>query len=107
MDGNVVVPKGRLDSAAAPGFLAAVNSATHGGGSSLLIDFSEVPYISSAGLRVILIAAKTLAARGGRLALCSLSEQVAEVLAFSDFASIANLSIHPGREAARTALATG
>jgi len=94
-----------LDSVTAPAFLQAVNAAMRAADTGLLIDFSAVTYISSAGLRVILIAAKTMAARGGRLALCSLGRQVAEVIELSDFGTLANLSIHPERDAARLALA--
>ncbi|MEJ0019226.1 MAG: STAS domain-containing protein [Acetobacteraceae bacterium] len=104
MDEDVVAPTGRLDGPAAPDFLKAVTKATAAGAAHLMIDFSEVSYISSAGLRVILIAAKTLAARGGRLALCSLGPQVARVIELSDFAVLANLSIHSGRDTARLAL---
>jgi anti-anti-sigma factor len=106
MHDNAVVPSGRLDSVTAPDFLAAVNTAIRDSGSSLLIDFSRVSYISSAGLRVILIAAKAMAAKGGRLALCALGPQVAEVFSLSEFGTLPNLSVHPSREAAHAALAT-
>ena len=104
MDENVVAPAGRLDSVTAPAFLQAVNAAMRAADTGLLIDFSAVTYISSAGLRVILIAAKTMAARRA-IALCSLGRQVAEVIELSDFGTLANLSIHPERDAARLALA--
>jgi anti-anti-sigma factor len=104
MTTNVLTPAGRLDNTTAAAFEAAVKSATGAGATRLLIDFSEVPYISSGGLRVILVAAKTLAAKGGRLALCSLNPRVAEIIEMSGFASFSNLSIHPGRAAAEAAL---
>jgi len=105
MTTSVVAAAGRLDSSSAPQFLATVNAATGPGITGLVMDLGDVPYMSSAGLRVILIAAKTLAARGGRLALCGLAPQVAEVIALSRFDVIANLSVHPDRSDALRALA--
>lgn len=105
MPTNVVTPAGRLDSLTAPEFLKMVNAATGPGVTGLVMDLAEVPYVSSAGLRVILIAAKMLAAQGGRLALCGLGAQVAEVFALSRFDVIANLSLHADRADALRALA--
>jgi anti-anti-sigma factor len=104
MMNNILTPKGRLDNTTAAAFEEAVKAATAAGATRLLIDFSEVPYISSGGLRVILVAAKSLAANGGRLALCSLNPRVAEIIDMSGFAAFSNMSIHPGRDAARAAL---
>ena len=104
MEPAIVMPNGRLDGAASPAFLAAVTDAARDGVAGLVIDFTDVSYISSAGLRVILIAAKSMAARGGRLALCSLGRQVAEVLELSDFIALPNLSIHSNQDEARRAL---
>ncbi len=105
MEENAVAPTGRLDSVTAPAFLEAVNTAAHAAAAGLIIDLSAVSYISSAGLRVILIAAKAMAAKGDRLALCTLGPQVAQVIALSEFATLPNVTIHADREAARTALA--
>ncbi len=52
---------------------------------SVLLDMEAVPYISSAGLRVLLGAAKVARATGTRLALCGLTPQVHEVLELSGF----------------------
>ena len=105
MEENAIAPAGRLDSVTAPAFLEAVNSAAHSADGGLIIDLAAVSYISSAGLRVILIAAKAMAAKGGRLALCTLGPQVAQVIALSEFATLPNLTIHADREVARAALA--
>ncbi|MEO3386232.1 STAS domain-containing protein [Mesorhizobium sp. CAU 1741] len=53
---------------------------------AVLLDMQAVPYISSAGLRVLLGAAKIARATGTRLALCGLAPQVHEVLQLSGFA---------------------
>ncbi len=47
---------------------------------SLLIDMSEVSYVASLGVRYLVMAAKTLDQRGGKLVLFSVVDPVAEVL---------------------------
>ena len=68
----------------------------------LLVDFSSLQYISSAGLRSILLAAKKLKSKGGRFALCSLSAAIKEVFDVSGFSSI--LDIHAGQDQGVAAL---
>lgn len=55
---------------------------------ALTLDFSQVPYISSAGLRALLIGQKTAAAKGGSMTLAHVQEQVSTVLEMSGFDSI-------------------
>ena len=54
----------------------------------LIVDFSGVEYISSAGLRVLMIAAREARARGVTLALAALRPVVAEILQISRFDTI-------------------
>ena len=54
----------------------------------LLCDFSETEYISSAGLRVLLVAAKKIQQNNGRVALCSLGTYVYEVFETSGFTKL-------------------
>ena len=54
----------------------------------LLVDFSQLDYISSAGLRVFLIAAKKLKGIQGKIVLSSLKPQIKEVFDISGFSSI-------------------
>jgi len=102
MSETILKPVGRLDSHTAPGFEQEVLGALASGTTRMLIDFSELQYVSSAGLRIVLIAAKKLKATGGKLALCSLSESIAEVFNISGFSSI--LNIQPDQAAALAAL---
>ena len=53
-----------------------------------VFDFTEMPYISSAGLRVVLVAAKKIRALQGKLICAGMSEQVAEAFEMSGFLSI-------------------
>ena len=54
----------------------------------LLVDLSELTYISSAGLRVLLVAAKQLQQQAGKIVLCSMTPGVKEVFEISGFSSI-------------------
>jgi len=94
-DARIIKPKGRLDSSTGPALEAELVSVIDGGTSRLLLDFSELLYISSAGLRVVLLAAKRLKASNGRLALCSLNSQIAEVFKISGFDAIIDIHASP------------
>ena len=59
----------------------------------IIISFSNISYISSAGLRVILVAGKKIAAVQGQLALSDMSEKIHEVFKMSGFDKI--LKIYP------------
>nr|WP_294525152.1 STAS domain-containing protein [uncultured Rhodopila sp.] len=102
MTETILMPAGRLDTAAAPAFEREMIAATAAGGSRLLIDLANLAYVSSAGLRVFLVAAKRLRAEGGRIALCGLQPQVAEVFDISGFAAI--VPVYADRQAALAAL---
>lgn len=54
----------------------------------LLVDFSRLDYISSAGLRVFIIAAKKLKSIQGKIALSALKPQIKEVFDIAGFSSI-------------------
>ena len=57
-------------------------------GTRLVLDLNGLEYISSAGLRVILSAAKKMKARNGKLGLSRLQPRVREVFQVSGFSSI-------------------
>jgi anti-anti-sigma factor len=64
----------------------------------ILVNFQEVDYISSAGLRVFVAATKKLHPAGSIIALCCMNVQVEEIFIFAGFDSI--FPIHRDREAA-------
>ena len=91
-DIHIVRPAGRLDSATSGAFEQAVAAVFDDGGCRVVIDFSQLAYISSAGLRGTLIAGKKARAiDGGRLVLCALSPSVREIFEVSGFTSIFTL----------------
>ena len=84
----VVRPVGRLDSATSGALERQVIEQIDHGARRVILDFSQLAYISSAGLRVVLLGGKRLKAAGGALHLCGLSPQVKEVFAISGFAAM-------------------
>lgn len=97
----VVAPTGRIDVASAKQFHEAIDphlkDCVNQGG-ALLMDLGGVDYISSAGLRELLIAAKRVGASKGRMRVCRLQPMVKEVIQISRFDLI--LDISEGREEA-------
>jgi len=65
----VVSPQGRLDSVTSGTFEHDLLKSIDAGATKLLIDYSNLDSIASAGLRSVLIAAKRVAACGGRMSL--------------------------------------
>lgn len=87
-DTVIVALRGRLDSVTAPAveerLLALVEQDTH----RLVVDCAQLAYISSAGLRVFLIAAKRLKQTQGQLVLTTLNPTVREVFDMTGFSSL-------------------
>ena len=80
--------KGRVDTTTAPDLSEAL---ALDGISDLTLDLGKVDYMSSAGLRCLLTAQKTLAQHGGTMKLVHVGAVVREVLdmtGFSDFLTI-------------------
>ena len=97
----VAIPAGRIDHAAAQEFEQALapllaQAATRRSG--VILDFSGVEYISSVGLRVLMVAAKTLRPLGARIGVAALKPLVAEIFAISRFDSV--LDVAPSVRAA-------
>lgn len=85
---NVVAVSGRIDHLNATAFHEAlVPHLQHckAGGDRLVIDLSGLDYISSAGLRIFMIAAKQARAQGGRIAVAQMQELVREIFEISHF----------------------
>lgn len=87
-DVAVLAPAGRIDSTNAKSFEALVLQKVQEGKTRIVMDFGDLEYISSAGLRVVLIAGKKVKAEGGVLALCRLSPTIRDVFEISGFISL-------------------
>ena len=66
-DALVLLPAGRLDSGNARSFESIVMERINNGERRLIVDFSRLDFISSSGLRVLLIAARRCRPATGRL----------------------------------------
>jgi anti-sigma B factor antagonist len=77
---------GRLDTTTAPA-LETVIAETTGTCDQLILDFADLEYISSAGLRVILKAQKAMAAKGG-MKLLHVNETIMEIFEITGFSDI-------------------
>lgn len=82
--------EGRVDTVTSPELqsriLLAFQKMTH-----VVLDFKSVAYISSAGLRSLLMGHKTAASKGGSMVLHHVSEEVMEVLEITGFNSILDI----------------
>ena len=92
---------GRMDAVTAPTFEQECMRWVEKGKVNLIVDFSGLEYISSAGLRVILGVGKKLKAQDGSLVFGGMSAMVKEVFDISGFASI--FPVHESVEAALAA----
>jgi len=86
----ILAVTGRLDTVSAPQFQTAVADIP-ADAQELLLDFGGLAYISSAGLRVILSAHKTMRARGGRLVISGANEIVREVFDMTGLSDLLQL----------------
>ncbi|GAB6043686.1 STAS domain-containing protein [Endothiovibrio diazotrophicus] len=102
-DTLIIRPAGRIDSNTAPQFEQDVLGPINGGQNRVVLDFGDLDYISSAGLRVVLMAAKRLKPSGGKLALYGMSDPIREVFEISGFLTL--LTVCADRDEALAAVA--
>ncbi len=86
MDGALIArAEGRIDASNSPEFEAALLAAIEDRDGPVIIDCAELSYISSAGMRAILLIAQILEERVLPFAVCSLCEEIAELFEISGF----------------------
>ena len=84
-DALVLLPIGRVDSSNAHLFESRVMERFGDGERNVVVDFSRADFISSAGLRVLLLAAKTLEEDDGTLVLCAMKSHIREIFRINGF----------------------
>jgi anti-anti-sigma factor len=84
----VVSLNGRLDAHTSKIFEDRLLPLLDQGNKKILVDFAKLDYISSAGLRVLLLAARKLDDAGGKIALCSLKPAIKTVFDIAGFSSV-------------------
>ncbi len=101
-DEIVVIPiTDRIDALTAPRLSQMVSEQISKGARRILLDLSNVPFLSSSGLRALLLIRKELMTLGGELRLAALQPQVHEVFSLTGFTQVFN--IHPSVAEARSA----
>ncbi len=89
---KVLAFEGRLDTQTSPDAQQQLTRLIEEGETKILVNFEKLDYISSAGLRVLLVVAKQLKATDGELRICGLNEVVKEVFDISGFDMILPIS---------------
>jgi anti-anti-sigma factor len=80
--------QGRLDAVSVPELEERLNRWFEQSETKLIFDLDRLDYISSAGLRVFLTTAKKMKARGGKLCMARLRENVKNVFTISGFITL-------------------
>jgi serine/threonine-protein kinase RsbW len=105
-DDVVTMPiKGRVDAVTAPQLNREVHQQITAGARRLLLDLSDVTFLSSSGLRALLLIRKELMTLGGELRLAGLQPQVHEVFTLTGFTQV--FAIHASLDEARSAFGRG
>jgi len=95
---HIIEFTGRIDNVSSSTIEANIGSALDASPSALILDFTGVTFVSSIGLRVLLIAAKRCRKQNMRLALHSVSPQIVELFGLSGLNPF--FSLYANREAA-------
>jgi anti-sigma B factor antagonist len=90
-DVHMFIPEGRLDSNTASTFEQKVDEVISTGVKWIIIDFKNLEYVSSAGLRVIFKIITDLERLEGKLVLCSMVDYIKELFEVSGFDSFARI----------------
>ncbi len=84
--------EGRLDAGSAAEAEKQILALITASDNKFIINLSELRYISSAGLRALLVIAKEIKSKNGSLVICSMIESVKKVFDISGFSSILDLT---------------
>lgn len=85
---TVVEPRGRMDTTGAKPFGDRVAALINSGAHQILIDLRQIPYISSAGFRALLIGAKLMEQAKGKLVLCGMSSEIKRLFEIGNFTDL-------------------
>ena len=97
-DAVILALSGKLDATTAKTFEDRILGVINSGTQRLVVDLSQLEYVSSSGLRVFLLAAKRLQATDGKIVLCALKDQIRQVFDLAGFSSF--LSTYGSRDEA-------
>ena len=97
-DAVILALSGKLDATTAKTFEDRILGVINSGTQRLVVDLSQLDYVSSSGLRVFILAAKRLQTVDGKIVLCSMKDHVRQVFDLAGFSSM--LSIYASRDEA-------
>ncbi len=86
----IIKPSGKIDATNSDDFTESLKKLLENK-NKIIINFEDIDYISSAGLRSILIIAKEAKNRDGKLVLCSLKEHIMEIFEITGFTKMINI----------------
>jgi len=90
--------EGRLDTNTASALEDKLMGLINNDENKIIVDFAQLDFISSSGLRVLLMAGKKLKTVNGKLGLCALQEHVKEVFDVAGFTML--FAIFPSQDEA-------
>ena len=107
IDGDIVIIRlaGRMDMRGAQQIDLKFTGITAVDAGAFMVDLSQVDFLASIGIRTLLMSAKTVKARGGRLVLFKPTPLVAGVLEMAGIADL--IPVFHDLDAARAALTAG
>jgi len=82
---------GRLDTNTSKDLEKAISELSIAKETKLLLDFTDIEYVSSSGLRVILLTAKKIKSESGKLVLFGMKDVIKEVFDMTGFTPILNI----------------
>lgn len=83
---------GRLDTAAAAQFQADIQPIIENADKQITLDCTNLEFISSSGLRLLLTLRKATLAKGGKIVITNISEDIKQVFAITGFTSLFQLA---------------
>jgi serine/threonine-protein kinase RsbW len=98
VDVQIFELSGRLDAVGTQQAISNLNAAVTAGARHILLDLAGVTFMSSSGLRALLLVRKELLNHGGQLRLANLQQHVLEVFTLTGFTQV--FAIHETRDEA-------
>jgi len=86
-----VVADGRIDAYSAPQFAEAMETALDGA-EDLTLDFNDLEYISSSGLRAVMLAVKTMG-RQGAMRIVNVRAEIYDILETTGFTGVCDVEM--------------
>ena len=89
-DSLILSVEGKIDTLTSPEFQTVLLNSFQKS-TNLVVDMKDVTYMSSAGLRAMILGQKTAGSKGGKLTITNVSETVMDVFRMTGFDKILNI----------------